>query len=210
MRELTCALLITSSLALWACGESAPPQHLLGTPTDWSIGAQEAPVVLVEYGDYQCPPCAALHRSVTEVMERRGQQVRFVFRHYPIRRHVHEEGAAEAAEAAGAQGAFWAMHGRLFAQSSEWSLLSDPSPVFARYASELGLDGARFAADVASHRFRSRISASKDEARRLGVRRVPTLFLNGARVWNVPRGPEALDALLADALRRSVSSGGRQ
>src|SRR5580765_3448668 len=82
---------------------------------DHAQGPADAPVTLVEYGDYECPHCGRAHPIVKEVQRRLGSKLRFVFRHFPLKEiHPHAEHAAEAAEAAGAQGKFWEMHDRLF------------------------------------------------------------------------------------------------
>lgn len=194
-------MLVVGSVLL-ACGQSPPSQHLLGTPDDWSLGPSSASVVLVEYGDYQCPPCVALHQAVTAMMAKHGSEVRFIFRHYPTRRHRNAERAAEAAEAAGAQGKFWQMHAQLYEHQSEWYGLADPMPAFTRYAQAIGLDVARFRDDAGSKRFREKIRKSKEEAQALGVRGAPALFLNGERLLRLPLKIEDLETQIADALRR--------
>src|SRR6266566_10155949 len=84
-------------------------------PRDHRQGPEDAPVTLVEYGDYECPYCGAAHPVVKEIQQRLGDQLCFVFRHFPLTQiHPHAEHAAEAAEAAGAQGKFWQMHDTLF------------------------------------------------------------------------------------------------
>lgn len=203
MRLFGSVLLLIVALTLSACREAAPPQHLFGTPKDWTVGPSNARVVLLEYGDYQCPPCVTLHRAVDDMLAKHGQEVRFVFRHYPTKRHRNAERAAEAAEAAGAQGKFWQMHAKLYDNQGEWYGMADPMPAFARYAREVGLDDARFTSDIESKRFRSKIRESKEEAKGLGVRGAPALFLNGARVMKLPLQTGALEALVVDALRRS-------
>lgn len=199
MRTLTLARAVAVILVLASCGQSTPPQHLFGTPSDWSIGSPTAKVVLVEYGDYQCPPCVTLQRVIEETLQKRGGDVRFIFRHYPTKRHRNAERAAEAAEAAGAQGRFWAMHAKLYDNQREWYGQSDPMEAFTRYARELGLDVPRFTSDVASKRFRGKIRASKEQAQQLGVRGAPALFVNGVRVRKLPMRSEDLEILIREA-----------
>lgn len=194
-------LLLVVFLPLFSCSDAAP-SHLFGTPEDWCIGARHPRVVLLEYGDYQCPPCVALHLSMVDILANHPDDVRFVFRHFPTRRHRNAEKAAEVAEAAGAQGKFWQMHAKLYENQRDWYGLSDPMPAFMRYARDVGLDVPRFIADVRSARYQPKIRASKDEARRLGVRGTPALFINGERVHKLPLRPGDLETHVVDALRR--------
>ena len=107
-------------------------------------GPETAPVTLVEYGDFECPYCAAAHVILKEVQTRMGDQLRFVFRHFPLTQiHPHAEPAAEASEAAGAQGQFWEMHDLLYENQPRL----DP-PHLLMYAEELGLDAERFAREL--------------------------------------------------------------
>ena len=195
------ALLLIAVLALSTCREAAPPQHLFGTPADWSVGPPKPRVVLLEYGDYQCPPCVTLHRAVGEVQAKHGHEIRFVFRHYPTKRHRNALRAAEAAEAAGTQGKFWQMHAKLYENQSEWYGLSDPMPAFGRYARDIGLDVTHFNSDVESKRYQSKINESKEQAQQLGVRGAPALYINGDRVLKLPLQTNDLNALVVDALR---------
>ena len=185
--------LLAVILTSLTCGKPEPTAHLSGTPGDWSIGPATARVVLVEYGDYQCPPCVALDRVVTETLTKHPTDVRFIFRHYPTRRHSNAERAAQAAEAGGAQGKFWQMHAQLFEHQVEWYGLADPMPVFAKYARAIGLDMRRFTEDLSARRFRAKIGASKEEGKRLGVRGTPALFINGERV-RLPLRSEDLES----------------
>src|SRR4051794_11003446 len=106
-------------------------------------GPANAPVTLLEYGDYECPHCGSAYPIVEELMERMGDQVQFAYRHFPLSEmHPHAELAAEAAEAAGAEGRFWDMHKALYANQralDEHHLL--------RYAAECGLDTEAFRRD---------------------------------------------------------------
>src|SRR5438067_9722984 len=122
---------------------------------DHVIGPAAAPVTLVEYGDYECPYCGAAHPIVKEVRRRLGKELRFAFRHFPLTRiHPHAERAAEAAEAAAAQGRFWEMHRYLFAHQHS---LVDSN--LLQYSNGLGLDTARFERDLGTHAQMGRIDA---------------------------------------------------
>jgi protein-disulfide isomerase len=140
-------------------------------------GPLNATVVLVEYGDLECPYCARAEPVVRQLLADFDDDLAFVFRHYPLTDvHPHAELAAEAAEAAAEQGAFWEMHDALFA-SQEALDVHD----LLRYANDLGLDTERFAADLRERRHLQRVIEDVAGAERSGVSGTPTIFINGHR-----------------------------
>jgi protein-disulfide isomerase len=156
---------------------------------DHHLGPLSAPAVLVEYGDYECPYCGAAHPVVTELKRRLGDQICLVYRHFPLTRiHPRAEHAAEAAEAAGAQGRFWPMHDTLFEHQDA---LDDES--LLTYAVELGLDARRLAADLNAGTHQPRVREDFLSGVRSGVNGTPTFFINGWR----HEGAADLPALLA-------------
>jgi protein-disulfide isomerase len=171
------------------------PLELPVGPEDHAIGAPSAKVTLVEYGDYECPYCTQAFPVVKELIARHGPSLRFVFRHAPqTRLHPHAELAAEAAEAAGAQGRFWEMHAVLFGKQPPLDLDS-----LAAEAAALGLDVARFRADVESHRFRPVVRRLELSGAHT-VRGTPTFFLEGRR-FEDGTDVETLSAAIAAAAR---------
>ena len=155
--------------------------HVQGSPT--------AAVTLVEYGDFECPHCGAAHATIKHIQQILGDRVRFVFRHFPLTQiHPHAERAAEAAEAAGAQGRFWEMHDLLFENQQA---LDDRHLVL--FAEELGLDMVRFARELAEGRYRERVREDFMSGVRSGVNGTPTFFINGVR----HDGPWDTQSLLA-------------
>jgi predicted DsbA family dithiol-disulfide isomerase len=143
---------------------------------DHTMGPANAPVTLVEYGDYQCPYCAEARAVLEELVERSDGKVRLVFRHYPLDSvHPLARRAAEAAEAAGAQDGFWPMHGLLYENQDR---LEDDD--LRSYAARLDLDLARFDEDLAEHRHAGRVQENRLAGERDGVRGTPGVFLNGA------------------------------
>lgn len=166
---------------------------------DHAIGPANAPVTLVEYGDYQCPYCAEARPVLEEVVERSGGKARLVFRHYPLDSvHPLARRAAEAAEAAGAQGAFWPMHELLYENQDDFS-----DEDLRSYARRLELDLARFDEDLAEHRHAERVRQNRLAGERDGVRGTPGLFLNGAPYG----GPLEFEPLLA-AVEKTDGKGG--
>ena len=140
-------------------------------------GDDDAPVTLVEYGDYECPYCGRAELVVRQLLQAFGDDVRYVWRHLPLRDvHPHAETAAEAAEAAGAQGAFWGMHERLIAHQAELR----PTDL-GRYAEELGLDLERFLEEVGRHAYADRVAEDVAGADASGVAGTPSFFINGRR-----------------------------
>ncbi|HET6641871.1 MAG TPA: DsbA family protein [Gaiellaceae bacterium] len=140
-------------------------------------GPADAPVTLVEYGDYECPYCGAAYPIVKEVQARMGDRLRFVFRNFPITTsHPHAEQAAEAAEAAAAQDRFWEMHDALYENQKR---LRDED--LRAYAEELGLDIERFAGELGEHVHEARVHEDFLSGVRSGVNGTPTFYLNGVR-----------------------------
>ena len=140
-------------------------------------GPIDAPVTLLEYGDYECPFCGAAHAVVNTILAQVGDAVRFVFRHFPMTTvHPHAELAAEAAEAAASQQRFWDMHDMLYANQQQ---LDGPS--LLAYASALALDLNRYSAEVAGHMHLPKISEDFMSGVRSGVNGTPTFFINGVR-----------------------------
>jgi protein-disulfide isomerase len=148
-------------------------------------GASNAAVTLLEYGDFECPHCGAAHPIVDSVMRRAGKTARFAYRHFPLTNiHPHAERAAEAAEAAGAQGKFWEMHDRLFEHQHA---LDDESLLI--HAEALDLDLRRFASELARGVHAPRVREDFLSGVRSGVNGTPTFFINGVRhdaPWDAP------------------------
>ena len=165
-------------------------------PTDHSQGAEHARVTVVEYGDFQCPSCKVAATTPTLLMERFPNKVRFIFRHFPIAEaHPQAMLAAEAAEAAAAQGKFWPMYHMLFdnqAHLGEKNLL--------RYAGEVGLGLTRYVAEMDDHIYLQKVREQIDGARRSHIRATPTFFINGA-LQDISFGMKALHDAVAAAVR---------
>jgi protein-disulfide isomerase len=152
-------------------------------------GPGKAPVTIVEYGDYECPYCGQAYPVTKALQERLGDQLRFVFRNFPLAEaHPHAEHAAEAAEAAAAQGKFWEMHDLLYQNQDA---LEDEDLV--RYAQTLNLDVPRFVKDMEEHRYADRVREDFRSGARSGVNGTPTFFINGVR----HNGPFDLESLMA-------------
>lgn len=161
-------------------------------------GSRDAQVTLIEYGDFQCPYCARAHAALAELMQQHGERVALVYRHLPLNDlHPFAEPAAEAAEAAGAQGKFWEMHDALF--ENQDMLDEDALPALA---SSLGLDAQRFASELKDGKHADRVEQQAEEARALGARGTPTFFINGERYHG-----DSDHASLAAALKKALGEG---
>jgi protein-disulfide isomerase len=169
-----------------------PPETVvdLAVPVDPEIdhlrGPADAPVTLLEYGDFECPYCGRAEPVIRELLAD-GGDIRYVWRHLPLNDvHTHAQLAAEAAEAAHQQGRFWAMHDLLLEHQGELR----PRDLL-RYADELGLDAERFQDDLRNHRVASRVARDVDSADLSGVSGTPTFFVNGRRHY----GPYDIETL---------------
>jgi protein-disulfide isomerase len=146
-------------------------------PDDHVSGPEDAPVTLLEYGDYECPHCGEAHPIVRALQNELGDSLRYVFRHFPLRTaHPHSEEAHEAAEAAEANGKFWKMHDILFANQDR---LEDED--LLEYGAQAGLDPEALANDLATHRHYPRVQRDLISGMRSGVNGTPTFFINGVR-----------------------------
>jgi len=131
--------------------------------------------VLVEYGDFECPLCKQAAPTVRMLLERFAGRVRLVFRHFPLEEaHPHALAAAEAAECAGEQGKFWEMHDLLWANQEHLALRH-----LHGYAGRLGLDMARFTAEMDDHVYLQRVREHQESGRHSHVRSTPGFFVNG-------------------------------
>jgi protein-disulfide isomerase len=160
---------------------------------DHALGPPEAPVTLVEYGDFECPFCGMAYPDIKQIRHRLGNQLRFVYRHFPRPEHPHARHAAEAAECAAAQGEdrFWAMHDMLFEHQQA---LEDAH--LRQYAGEIGLDPQRFSEDMAQHTYLERVHQDLEGAARSGVHGTPAFFINGARYEGGARASDLYRELL--------------
>jgi protein-disulfide isomerase len=177
---------------------AAHPTADLAQPVNHSdhvLGDPHARVTVVEYGDFECPTCKQAAPAVKLLLERFENQVLFAYRHFPQEAvHPHALRAAEAAECAGSQGHFWAMHDLLFANQGHL----DQKHLFG-YAAQLGLDAARFTAEMDDEVYLQRIREHLDGGRQSHVRATPGFFVNG-RIVDVSFGLRALSDAVEAAL----------
>jgi protein-disulfide isomerase len=149
-----------------------------------TVGDAKAPVTLEEFGDFECPPCGALHPILKSLEEEFGAaKVRIIFREFPlVPNHAHALAAARAAEAAGLQGRFWEMHDMIYEHQKDWHEAFDVRPIFEGYAKTIGLNVEQFTRDNTSEIVERRIFLDGNRAHSLNVQGTPTVFLNGKEV----------------------------
>jgi Na+/H+ antiporter NhaA len=196
IRRLPPTLLARSAAA------TAPLPEELAAPVDPDRdhvrGPGEAPVTVVEYGDYECPYCGRAEGTVRELLQAFSEELRYVWRHLPlVDVHPHAELAAEAAEAAGAQGRYWELHDLLFAHQDAL----EPADL-RDYAAQLGLDGERFWEELRTRAYARRVAEDVRSADASGVAGTPTFFINGRRHQG-PYDTETLSAAVRLARHRA-------
>jgi Na+/H+ antiporter NhaA len=166
-------------------------------------GSDDAPVTLLEYGDYQCPYCGQAEVVIRDLLESFGDDLRYVWRHLPLNDvHQYAQMAAEAAEAAGAQGEFWPMHDVLLDHQGDLT----PADL-SRYANDLGLDLNRFWDDLRSRAHAPRIAADVASADESGVAGTPSFFINGKRHQGAYDANTLAAAVRAERTRSRARSG---
>jgi protein-disulfide isomerase len=163
---------------------------------DHTQGPDHAGVTVVEFGDFECPNCKQAAPAVKLLLERFDERVRFAFRHFPLAEvHPHAMMAAQAAETASGQGKFWQMHDLLFENQTHLKAQHLHS-----YAERLGLDMARYTAEMDDEIYLQRVREHMDSGRQSGVRGTPCFFVNG-RILDVSFGMRALFDAVEAALK---------
>ncbi len=149
-----------------------------------SKGNMASKVVVTEFGDFQCPACANVEEILKQsVWPQYGEKVGFVFKHFPLTQiHKNALSSAYASEAAAVQGKFWEMHDILYAKQTEWSELADPQSKYEGYASQLGLDVAKFKQDMKSKATKDKVENDKKLGEDLKLPGTPSFFVNGVLV----------------------------
>ena len=173
----------------WLITEPPQPVQNISVDDDPARGDANAPVTIVEFTDFECPACGAMHPVLEEVLKSYGNKVRFVVRDFPLNRHEHARKAAEAANAANAQGKFFEYAALLFARQKALDI-----PSLKKYATELGLDRAKFDAALDRGTYAAEVQHDVQDGEMYGVDVTPTIFINGIR----------LKVLSAEGLREAI------
>lgn len=187
-RELSSRLRKNANVS-WLITEPAQPVQNISVDNDPARGSASAPVTIVEFTDFQCPACAAMHPVLEEVLKSYGDKVRFVVRDFPLNQHEWARKAAEAANAANEQGKFFEYIALLFQRQKALDV-----PSLKKYASELGLDRARFDAALDRGVYAAEVKHDIEDGELYGVGSTPTIFINGVQ----------LRVLSAEGLREAI------
>lgn len=166
-------------------------------------GNKKGSITLVEYSDFQCPTCGLYYSIVKQVIEKNKDNLRYVYRHFPLTDlHKNAKAAARAAEAAGAQGKFFEFHDQLFEHQKDWSTTTNPDELFLKYAKKLNLDLEKFKKDKNDGGIAAKVDKDYDSGLGLGVQGTPTFFLNGVKI-ELPGPFEEFDKLIKQAQGQS-------
>jgi protein-disulfide isomerase len=191
----------SSSLPPGQSGTGRPTGPQPGADPPRSKGKENAPVTIEEFGDLQCPPCAAMHPALQKIEKEYGDRVRVVFRHFPLTQmHPYALEAAQAVEAAGMQGKFWELHDWMYVQQDKWSQAPNARQMFLQQAQNLGLNVEKFRQDMNSAEVKQRIILDYNRGVSLGVTGTPTLFINGKQVTSDQMTDEGIHALINSSL----------
>lgn len=178
-----------------------------GNIADHVYGKADSKVVLIEYGDFQCPGCGGVHPTVKKLTEKYKDQLALVFRNFPITsKHPNARAASASAEAAGLQGKYWEMHNKLFEGQDSWTNLdaNKRTDFFAGYATDLGLTVDAFKTDVTDNRVSQKISFDQAVGKKAGVEATPTFFLNGKKLGDAEwKNEQKFEETIVNALKEA-------
>ena len=201
---LTTVVIIGGAIFAFSRPSNAPlvDSKLLMPGDSYKIGSPSATVLLVEFGDFQCPACGAYHLVVKQLLEKYKDSVALVFRHFPLPMHPNAVPASIAVEAAGKQGKFWEMYNKVYESQKEWSAEKDTGNIFAEYALSLSLNVEQFRTDVKDPALKKKIDRDVADATALGINSTPSFFLNGERIQN-PASLEDFETLIKAAILKA-------
>ena len=179
-----------------------------GNVGDHVFGNTDGKVLLIEYGDFQCPGCGTAHPRIKAISEQYKDQIGFVFRNFPLTSiHPNARAAAASAEAAGQSGYYWEMHNKLFESQNSWENLTgtERSDAFASYAEALGINKATFTTNLGLDAINQKISFDQALGKKVSVDSTPTFFLNGVKLESSVWGD---DAKLKEAINAELTKAG--
>jgi len=198
------AVLAVAGIVVFTKTKPAPSEPDLALA---QIRGETNQVTIVEFGDFQCPACAAASAPLKAAIEANTDSVRLAYIHFPLPSHPNAEPAGWAAEAAALQGKFWEMHDLLFTRQESWSGLTDPAETFAAFAQELELNAEQFKTDYNSSAVKARVDAGRSHGNALKVNQTPTFFVNGEMVTGV-RTQEQWQEIIDQAKQAAADAAG--
>ncbi len=174
-------------------------------PDDHVRGPANAKVTLMEFGDFQCPACGAYYPLVEQLMKDFPNDLRLVFRNFPLTTiHMQALNAAHVAEAAALQGKFWEMYSALYPTQDTWSVTSGTAP-FDVYAQQIGLDMTKFHTDINSDAVKARVNRDIDYGNSIGIDSTPSFYVNGVKIDN-PQSYNDFKAIITAAIASSTGA----
>lgn len=203
------SIIVGSVLLLYGLAKIGTKGTVTGSPTlstpvtsaDWSKGAENAKVTLVEYSDFQCPACGQYYPVVKRLASEFPNDLKIVYRNFPLREiHKNAQIAAQAAEAAGKQGKFWDMHDMLFNTQDAWENSNDPADIFVSYAKSLSLNEEQFRNDMNSSEMRDKVNEDYDSGVKGNIQATPSFFVNDEYIEN-PNSFEEFKAIIQAKLQ---------
>ena len=182
----TIAIVVGAALMLGGNSTAEKPEapvdaKLLVREDSYKMGPKDAKVTVVEFGDYQCPACGAAHPIIKQLTREYEDKILFVFREFPLSMHQHAKMAAEAAQAAGAQGKYYEMHDLLYDNQKDWAESPKAKEKIMGYAESLKLDMDKFKSDVEGHKYEKRVQQDVSDGGSAGVDATPTFYINGVK-----------------------------
>ncbi len=172
---------------------------------DHTKGPEDAIVTLIEYGDFQCPGCATYMPIVNQLSEEFKDDLRVVYRHFPLRSiHRHAQISAQASEAAADQGKFWEFSTLLYEKQNGWKDVRDPRSLYKGYAESLSLNVEQFDVYMNSDEAKARVDADYESGFAAGINQTPTFFINGEKI-DSPRGLELFKELIQQVIEENKS-----
>jgi protein-disulfide isomerase len=184
-----------------------PPAEIQNVPpvskTDFIRGNPNAKITLIEYADFQCPACAAMHSTIKQLEGNFKDNLRLIYRFFPLTdAHQNAMISAQAAYAASLQGKFWEMHDIIYENQDSWSDSTQPKTIFTDYAKKIGLNLNKFNSDIDSDSTKKFVSDEQNKGLDLGISGTPTLFLNGKQIQN-PTSYEEFKKLVQDEINKN-------
>lgn len=196
----TVAILLAGIFLVSGDSQSQQQTDIQITESDNTQSNPDAPLTLVEYSDFQCPACQAYSSTLKQLNQEFPDNLRLVYRHFPLRQiHRNAEPAARAAQAAAKQEKFWQMHDLLFENQNQWSDEKNPKDKFKEYAASLDLNLEQFETDYDSQEIKNKVFNDSQSGSQLGVNSTPSFFLNGERLQN-PRNYEEFKNIIQSEL----------
>ncbi len=155
------------------------------TGTNPTIGPEDAPITIIEFSEYQCPYCEQNVEPMKQILEKYPDDIRFIFRDFPLDFHANARPAAYSAEAAGKQGKYFEYHDLLFEMQEDWSELNDATSKFIEYAKILELDIDKFKKDINSKGIKDNVDEDLKYGQSLGITGTPTIYINNNQLVGV-------------------------